>query len=411
MLKNLLPLLLLWATFISSLCLALPFEQRGFWDFGIEGDIGGVMTMMRDEEDGSAFEPTVGVIPEFPTCPFGCQCQHRVVQCSDLGLTAVPKNIPSDTKLLDLQNNKITELKENDFKGLSNLYALSLVNNKISKVHPKTFTPLRHLQKMYFSRNLLTEMPRNLPPSLVELRIHDNRIKKVAEGAFSGLGNMNCIEMGGNPIQNSGFEPGAFKGLKLTYLRISEAKLTGIPKDLPDNLHELHLDHNQIQAIELEDLSRYKNLYRLGLGYNHIRMIEDGGLAFVPNLRELHLENNRLSRVPGGLPQMKFLQVSPARWRARLPSVTMAPCPTAPATAVLFSVPSRQFSPQVVYLHSNNISRVGINDFCPLGFGMKRTFYNGISLFGNPVSYWDVQPATFRCVSDRLAIQFGNYKK
>lgn len=38
------------------------------------------------------------------------------------------------------------------------------------------------------------------------------------------------IEMGGNPIQNSGFEPGAFKGLKLNYLRISEAKLTGIPK-------------------------------------------------------------------------------------------------------------------------------------------------------------------------------------
>lgn len=66
---------------------------------------------------------------------------------------------------------------------------------------------------------------------------------------------------------------------------------------------------------------------------------------------------------------------------------------------------------QVVYLHSNNISQVGVNDFCPRGFGMKRTFYNGISLFANPVNYWEVQPATFRCVSDRLAIQFGNYKK
>lgn len=36
--------------------------------------------------------------------------------------------------------------------------------------------------------------------------------------------------MGRNPIHNSGFEPGAFKGLKLKYLRISEAKLTGVPK-------------------------------------------------------------------------------------------------------------------------------------------------------------------------------------
>lgn len=37
-------------------------------------------------------------------------------------------------------------------------------------------------------------------------------------------------EMGANPLQNSGFEPGAFKGLKLNFLRISEAKLTGVPK-------------------------------------------------------------------------------------------------------------------------------------------------------------------------------------
>lgn len=184
---------------------------------------------------------------------------------------------------------------------------------------------------------------------------------------------MLLIEMGGNPIQNSGFEPGAFKGLKLNYLRISESKLTGIPKDLPDSLHELHLDNNQIQAIELEDLSRYKHLYRLGLGFNHIRMIENGSLSYVPNLRELHLENNRLNRIPMGLPDMKYLQV--------------------------------------VYLHSNNISRVDVNDFCPRGFGMKRSFYNGISLYGNPVNYWEVQPATFRCVGDRLAIHFGNYKK
>ena len=41
-------------------------------------------------------------------------------------------------------------------------------------------------------------------------------------------------EMGSNPIQNSGFEPGAFRGLKLNYLRISEAKLTGVPKGIFD---------------------------------------------------------------------------------------------------------------------------------------------------------------------------------
>ncbi|KAL8164441.1 UNVERIFIED_CONTAM: hypothetical protein K2H54_051347 [Gekko kuhli] len=388
---------------------SIPFAQKGFWDFSMDD----AQAIPPEEEEASGIFPTSGaeaedVYPFYPgLCPFGCHCQLRVVQCSDLGLKEVPKEISADTSLLDLQNNQITELRKDDFKGLHQLYALVLVNNKISKIHPKAFSPLHKLQKLYISKNNLVEIPPNLPSSLVELRIHDNRIKKVSKDVFNGLKSMNCIEMGGNPLENSGFEPGAFDGLKLNYLRISEAKLTGVPKDLPETLHELHLDHNKIQAIELEDLIRYSKLYRyrmgpcspiwavrkhdyskaqlpiillicrppyrLGLGHNNIRMIENGSLSFLPILRELHLDHNKLSRVPSGLPDLRFLQV--------------------------------------VYLHSNNITKIGVNDFCPVGFGVKRASYHGISLFGNPVPYWEVQPATFRCATDRLAIQFGNYKK
>lgn len=38
------------------------------------------------------------------------------------GLSSVPSNIPFDTRMVDLQNNKIKEIKENDFKGLTSLY-------------------------------------------------------------------------------------------------------------------------------------------------------------------------------------------------------------------------------------------------------------------------------------------------
>ncbi|XP_038577459.1 biglycan-like [Micropterus salmoides] len=349
--------------------IVLPFQQKGLPDLGKTVDVESLIMLMNDEEEGSTFEDIFQV--EHPSCPFGCQCNLNVVQCSDLGLHYVPFNIPPDTRLLDLQGNQITEIRENDFKGLRNLYALVLVNNLISKVHPRAFLPLGRMQKLYLSHNLLTTVPKNLPPSLQELRIHDNRIRKVASGTFSGLLSMNCIEMGRNPLRNSGLEPGAFDGLKLKFLRISEAKLTGIPKDLPYNLNELHLDQNQIQAIELEDLRRYAQLYRLGLGNNQIRHIEHGSLYYVQNLHELHLDNNLLSHVPAGLPEMKHLQV--------------------------------------VYLHSNNISSVDVNDFCPKSLSMKKTAYNGISLFSNPIQYWEVQPSTFRCVSSSLAIQFGNY--
>uniref|UniRef100_A0A8C6WMV1 Biglycan n=1 Tax=Neogobius melanostomus TaxID=47308 RepID=A0A8C6WMV1_9GOBI len=281
------------------------------------------------------------------------------------GLTEVPKNIPSDTKFLDLQNNRIRELKEDDFKGLTHLYGLSLRNNQISKVHPRTFVPLKHMQKLYFSKNLLTTIPRNLPTSLVELRIHENRIRTVSAGWEPTQYTTVVLSLEPSRDSNS--------IILQSIINMKSTNLNTVCLDLPESLNELHLDHNQIQAVELEDLKRYKNLYRLGLGFNHIRNIENGSLSYLQLLRELHLDNNRLTRVPRGLPEMKYLQV--------------------------------------VYLHSNHIDRVGMDDFCPRGFGMKRTFYNGISLFGNPVNYWEVQPAAFRCVSDRLAVQFGNYKK
>lgn len=76
---------LLWlcAVPLLSPSSALPFEQKVFWDFAMDGpDGGGRTAMMRDEEEGSGPpDPST----DFAACPFGCQCHLRVVQCSDLG--------------------------------------------------------------------------------------------------------------------------------------------------------------------------------------------------------------------------------------------------------------------------------------------------------------------------------------
>ncbi|XP_016146010.1 biglycan-like [Sinocyclocheilus grahami] len=71
---------------------ALPFEQKGFWDFGKDIDVKELMLMMKDQEEGSAVDPYQ---PEHPTCPFGCRCDLRVVQCSDLGKSIQSQNKPA----------------------------------------------------------------------------------------------------------------------------------------------------------------------------------------------------------------------------------------------------------------------------------------------------------------------------
>ncbi|XP_026554610.1 decorin [Pseudonaja textilis] len=342
------------------LCLAKPFYQRGLFDF-----------MLEDEAGSGTPEPER--YPLIPTCPFRCQCHLRVVQCSDLGLKEVPKDLPPDTTLLDLQNNKITEIKDGDFKNLKDLHALILVNNKISKISPGAFSPLKKLERLYLSKNNLKELPENMPKSLQELRAHENDIVKLKKSAFSGLNNMIVIELGTNPLKSSGIENGAFLGMKkLSYIRISDTNITSIPKGLPISLTELHLDGNKISKIDADSLSDLPNLAKLGLSYNRIASVENGSLTNVPHLREFHLDNNDLVKVPAGLGEHKYIQV--------------------------------------VYLHNNNIAAIGPNDFCPVGYNSKKAAYSGVSLFSNPVQFWEIQPSAFRCIYERSVIQLGNYK-
>ncbi|KAK9529573.1 hypothetical protein VZT92_013656 [Zoarces viviparus] len=350
---------------------AKPYQSINALDFMRNYDI--MMADSSDEDDDDDSDEDDNDNDYDDNCPAGCHCSPRVVQCSDQGEISVPEKIPEDTVILDLQNNDITEIKENDFKGLHKLYGLFLINNKISKIHPKAFRNMDHLRLLYLSYNLLTEIPANLPPNVIELRFHENKITRIQKDAFKGLRKLHVLELGANPLANSGIGLGAFNGLSTLYIGIAEAKLTAVPKDLPTSITELSLDYNKIAKVEIEDFIRYKNLKRLGLGFNQIKYVENGSLANIPSVREIHLDNNRLKKVPPSLNSLRYLQV--------------------------------------IYLHGNKISSVGVNDFCPITASVKKNLYTGISLFANPVKYWDIQPATFRCVTGRRGVQLGNFRK
>lgn len=74
------------------------------------------------------------------------------------------------------------------------LQALILVNNKITIIHAKAFAPLVNLQRLYLSKNMLKDIPSNMPKSVQELRIHENQITKIKKASFTGM--VNVIVMG-----------------------------------------------------------------------------------------------------------------------------------------------------------------------------------------------------------------------
>lgn len=64
------------------------------------------------------------------------------------------------------------------------------MNNKLTIIHPKAFSSLMKLQRLYLSKNLLKEVPANMPKSLQELRIHENAITKIKKSSFQGMSNV-----------------------------------------------------------------------------------------------------------------------------------------------------------------------------------------------------------------------------
>lgn len=67
----------------------------------------------------------------------------------------------------------------------------------ISVIHPKALSPLTKLQRLYLSKNMLKDMPPNMPKSLQELRIHENHISKIKKASFEGMAHV--IVMGTTP--------------------------------------------------------------------------------------------------------------------------------------------------------------------------------------------------------------------
>ncbi|CAO2581514.1 DCN [Lemmus lemmus] len=277
---------------LAQVSWAGPFEQRGLFDFMLEDEASGV-----GPEDSGLPPDLPHLEPLGPVCPFRCQCHLRVVQCSDLGLDKVPKDLPPDTTLLDLQNNKITEIKDGDFKSLKNLHTLILVNNKINKISSGAFTPLVKLERLYLSKNQLKELPDKMPKTLQELRAHENEITKVRKSVFNGLNQMIVIELGTNPLKNSGIENGAFQGMKrLSYIRIADTNITAIPQEGLANLSSIHLQYNQLKEDAVSaSLRGLKSLMYLDLSFNQIAKIPNGLPA---SLQTLYLDNNKISGIP-----------------------------------------------------------------------------------------------------------------
>ena len=116
------------------------------------------------------------------SCPDDCRCSESeslglLVNCSDLGFTVIPRNLPLNTTALDLSRNHIHPLNSYSFAGLSQLRWLDVSDNGIGHISKEAFQGLITLKTLSLRKNALNfyEISPNLFKPLSNLEVLDIR--------------------------------------------------------------------------------------------------------------------------------------------------------------------------------------------------------------------------------------------
>lgn len=202
---------------------------------------------------------------------------------------------------LKLNRNNIGHLVEGNFQYLGRLMTLDLTACKIQSVADKAFSGLKVLTQLQLQNNLLSEVPKNLPPTLQKIYLDRNNIVTLKKSDFEGLKSLTELHLGYNIIVT--LETESFVGLpnlKKLYLTGNKiATLPGLVFKPLQKLLSLELNKNNLQQIpkESEVFSVMSSLTYLNLADNFCKSVPLDLFTGMTELLYLHLENNFLGSV------------------------------------------------------------------------------------------------------------------
>lgn len=289
-----------------------------------------------------------------------CSCQdesvytnglyHLLVDCSNANLTEVPEGIPTDTTVLSLNGNNITELRPGVFKYLTLLKHLDLSNNNINELKIGLFEGLNNLETLDLSGNTIRYKNASIPDTVFEplkkltrlnlqQKCNDEKDESYPTKSLSYLNNIEQLlldalaekafaqsfsDLNASKLQSlemSGFEgrcnlghitTGMFNfSRNLVNLKIVNCSVKIIDKGSFTELEKLwQLDLSYNQDLEFKSLANItfglqnRTLHELRLVQIHnisgeCTRIETDDLVFMGSMRirNMYLDSNRLSSI------------------------------------------------------------------------------------------------------------------
>ena len=109
-------------------------------------------------------------------------------------------------KNLDMVQERTTELKADDFEGLTNLESIDLFANRLVSLPERIFNNTPNLKVLNLSENKLVSLPEGIFDklnNLETLNIFNNDFDSLDDEVFDGLGNLEVIIIGSSDYRDS----------------------------------------------------------------------------------------------------------------------------------------------------------------------------------------------------------------
>lgn len=219
----------------------------------------------------------------------------ELLDLSQNKLTELPDNVfepLSSLENLDLSSNQISYISENSFHGLALLERLYLYSNHIKDIHPAAFDGLEQLLELKLQGNMLTSIPALSMPQLLLLDLRFNVLPTLGSSNIQ-LPNLESLKLGGVGLTSLNQE--LISSLKnLHELDISGNQLESLPPVLKEiqGLSHLSLAGNPMGPLNFQDLQNLSELHELDISNLSLQSLPEEFSQYFPNLRTLKLAEN-----------------------------------------------------------------------------------------------------------------------
>lgn len=119
-------------------------------------------------------------------CAAACTCTGDSLDCSGRGLAALPRDMPSWTRSLNLSYNRLSEIDPAVFEDLTNLQEVYLNSNELTAI-PSLGAASMHVVSLFLHHNKILSVDGNQLKSYLSMEVLDlssNNITEIRSSCF-----------------------------------------------------------------------------------------------------------------------------------------------------------------------------------------------------------------------------------